>query len=247
MKILNGLYKAWVWLCFVMFFFILFPFFVLFVQRESWKPAGHFLNKIWAYAVFGFCFLPTRVEYRFKPRKNTTYIYCANHTSYLDIPSLCYALSGYNVFIGKASLAKVPLFGYMFRNLYIAVDRSSPRSKQQSIIRAMEEIDKGRGLIIFPEGTIPKENHPNMIPFKDGAFRIAIEKKVPIVPVTILDNWKILPDDGKFLPKRQPMRMVIHEPIETHEYTLEQTGVLKQKTFDVIYQELKKHYPERVI
>ncbi|HEX8549072.1 MAG TPA: lysophospholipid acyltransferase family protein [Cytophagaceae bacterium] len=246
-KILRTLYKIQVWTCFIVFFLLLYPFFVLFIQRDSWKAKGHFLNKIWAYSVFGYCFLPCEVIFHFKPKKKTPYIYCSNHNSYLDIPSLCYALPGYFKFIGKAALTKVPLFGYMFRNLYIPVDRHNKRSKYETMQMSFQAIDEGRGLAIFPEGTIPKGNHPHMIPFKDGPFRIAIEKKAPIVPVTLPYNWIILPDDGTYTPNRHLMKVIVHEPIETTHMTLDDVGALKNKTYNIIRDELKKHFPEKFI
>lgn len=243
MKILRTLYKIQVWTCFIVFFLLLYPFFVLFIQKESWKPKGHFLNKIWAYSVFGYCFLPCKVDFRFRPNKKKNYVYCSNHSSFLDIPSLCYALPGYFKFIGKASLVKVPLFGYMFRNLYIPVDRKNQKSRYDTMLKSMEALDQGRGLAIFPEGTIPKGNHPNMIPFKDGPFRIAIEKQVPVVPVTLPYNWIILPDDGTFTPNRHLMKVIVHEPIETKGMTIDDIATLKQKTYDIIDAELRKHNP----
>ncbi|HSZ26417.1 MAG TPA: lysophospholipid acyltransferase family protein [Cytophagaceae bacterium] len=242
MKVFKFVYKYWVFTWFVSVFLILFPFFVLFTQRESWKPAGQFLNKLWAYIVFWFCFLPTKIVFHFRPSAKKSYVYCANHSSYMDIPSLCYALPGYFMFIGKSSLAKVPLFGYMFRNLHIPVDRSSARSKFDTLQKSLEAIDKGRSLAYFPEGTIPKSPQPSMIEFKDGAFRVAIEKQVPIVPVTIPYNWLILPDDGSFVPHRHLMKVIIHEPIETKGMTLESLDDLKIKTFTIIYQELLKQH-----
>jgi 1-acyl-sn-glycerol-3-phosphate acyltransferase len=243
MSIIRKVYKIWVWTCFTTVFLLIYPFFVLFIQREKWKAKGHFLNKLWAHTVFAYCFLPCAVEFRFKPVKGKPYIYCANHTSYLDIPSLCYALPGYFMFIGKAALAKVPLFGYMFRNLYIPVNRHKQRSRYDSMIRSLEALDKGRGLAIFPEGTIPRENLPQMISFKDGPFRMAIEKKVPIVPVTIPFNWRILPDDGTYTPVRHLMKVVVHEPIDTSNLTLDDVRALKKKTYDIIDAEIWKHNP----
>ncbi len=238
MKIFRSLYKIWVYLWFVSVFLVLFPFFVLFVQKESWKPAGQFLNKIWAYIVFGCCFLPTKIVYKFRPSGRKSYVYCANHSSYMDIPSLCYTLPGYFMFIGKASLAKVPLFGYTFKKLHIPVNRSNSKSKFDTIQKSMEAIDKGRSVAYFPEGTIPKLPQPALSDFKDGAFRVAIEKQVPVIPITIPYNWLILPDDGKFTPRRHLMKVVIHEPIETKGMTLNDLEALKQKTYEIIHQEL---------
>jgi len=238
MKIFNTFYKYWVFTWFLLVFLVIFPFFVLFVQRESWKPAGHFLNKLWAYIVFGFCFLPTKVIFHYRPSTRKSYVYCANHSSYLDIPSLCYALPGYFMFIGKASLAKVPLFGYTFKNLHIPVNRSSSKSKFDTIQKSLEAIDKGRSVAYFPEGTIPKAPQPTMIEFKDGAFRVAIEKQVPIVPITIPYNWLILPDDGSFNTHRHLMKVIVHEPIETKGMTLDNLEELKSRTYTIIHEEL---------
>ena len=238
MKFLGRLYQFWVFGWFLIVFLLIFPFFVLFVQRESWKPAGQFMNKLWAYIVFGVCLLPTKVVYHYRPSKNKSYVYCANHSSYLDIPSLCYALPGYFLFIGKASLAKIPLFGYMFKNLHIPVDRSKAKSKFDTIQKSLEAIDKGRSVAYFPEGTISKLPQPDMIDFKDGAFRVAIEKQVPIIPVTIPYNCLILPDNGRYIPHRHLMKVILHEPIETKGMTVADLEGLKAMTRNVIFQEL---------
>ncbi|MDB5271931.1 MAG: plsC [Chitinophagaceae bacterium] len=203
------------------------------------------VNKVWAHIVFWSCGLRTDVRYKFKPKSNGSYVYCVNHSSYLDIPSLCYSLPGYFVLIGKSSLAKIPLFGYMFRNLYISVDRKSPKSRYDALKRSLETIDKGLSLAVFPEGTIPR-NAPQMAPFKDGAFRTAIEKQVPIVPVAIINNWKILPDDGQFIPRLYPMITVICEPIITKGMTMDDLKTLQKMTYDILHHELKQFNPQLV-
>lgn len=240
MLLLRKIYRIWCVFWFLLVFLLLYPFFVLFIQREKWHKYGHFLNKIWAHTVFAACFLPAKVEFRFKFDKKKKYVYCANHSSYLDIPSLCYGLLGHFAFVGKASLTKVPLFGYMFRGLYISVDRDSKKSRYNTMVKCYEFLDKGISVAIFPEGTIPKNGRYQMIPFKEGAFRMAIEKQVPIVPVTIPYNWFILPDDGVFIPHRYQMKMIIHEPIETKGMTLDQIQELSDKTFSIIQNELIK-------
>ncbi|MFN8414901.1 MAG: lysophospholipid acyltransferase family protein [Cytophagaceae bacterium] len=245
-KFWETLYKIWVWTCFVVVFILLYPFFVLFVQKESWKKYGHFMNRIWAHTVFYTCFLRTKIDWEFKPDSKQQYIYCANHTSFLDIPTICYALPGYNVFIGKAALAKVPVFGYMFRNLYIPVDRKSAKSRYNTMIQSLEKLNLGHNLAIFPEGTIPPHAQaPKMIPFKDGAFRMAIEKQIPIVPMSIINNWQILPDDGKFVPRRKLMHAVVHAPISTKGLTLDDVDTLKDQTYAIIESTLKKYHSDK--
>jgi 1-acyl-sn-glycerol-3-phosphate acyltransferase len=202
---------------------------------------GHFLNRLWAVTFFTMVFQPSTIISHFKRKKNQAYVYCSNHTSYLDIPALAFALPGHFLFVGKASLAKVPMFGYMFRNLYVAVDRTSQKSRYKTLQDSYDAIDKNRSIAIFPEGTIPHDGWPKMISFKDGPFRIAIEKQIPIVPVTFPYNWIILPNNGGFLPNRHEMVIVIHDSIETKGMTLDHVQELKQKTFDIINAELKKY------
>jgi 1-acyl-sn-glycerol-3-phosphate acyltransferase len=202
---------------------------------------GHFCNRLWAVTFFTMVFQPTTIIRHFKRKKNQAYVYCSNHTSFLDIPALAHALTGHFLFVGKASLGKVPMFGYMFRNLYISVDRSSQKARYKTLEDSFKAVDKNRSIAIFPEGTIPSSHWPKMIPFKDGPFRIAIEKQIPIVPVTFPYNWIILPVNGGFLPVRHEMVIVIHEAIETKGMNMDDVPALKQKTFDIINNELKKY------
>src|SRR5690606_25271596 len=114
-------------------------------------------------------------------------------------------------------------------------DRNSRASQYKTIIQASEHIKKGRSVAIFPEGTIPNSNNPNLISFKDGPFRIAIENQVPLVPVTIAYNWYILPDKGKdSIVNWHVMQMTFHKEIPTHGMTLADIDFLKEKTFDII-------------
>jgi 1-acyl-sn-glycerol-3-phosphate acyltransferase len=108
------------------------------------------------------------------------------------------------------------------------------------MIKSYEMLDQGISVAVFPEGTIPKDKGYQMIPFKEGAFRMAIEKQVPIVPITIPYNWFILPDDGVFIPNRHLMKMIIHEPIETKGMNIDQIQELSDKTYAIIQNELIK-------
>lgn len=78
-----------------------------------------------------------------------------------------------------------------------------------------------------------------MTPFKDGAFRAAIQKQIPIVPVSLPNNWIILPDKQPMRLHRGLIHVIFHEPIETIGYTLDQLEDLKTKVFNVIATELK--------
>jgi 1-acyl-sn-glycerol-3-phosphate acyltransferase len=240
---LKRLYSFWCYFWFLGLFLLLFPFFFIFLQKEVWYPKAHYLNRLWGQLFFPICFIPTDFEYRSTIDWKATYVFCANHGSYLDIAVMGMLIPNFYAFIGKEAITKVPLFGYMFRKLHIAVNRESKVSSYQTILRSTEMLEKGRSIMIFPEGGIRSKNLPFMIPFKDGAFKMAIEKQVPIVPITFPYNWLILPDNSKLLFTRHVLKAVVHEPIPTIGLTMNDMETLKQQTYDVIDTELKRYYP----
>lgn len=143
--------------------------------------------------------------------------------------------------MGKNSMEKIPLFGYMYKRMHITVDRQNLKSRYKALNEAAEALEEGKSLTIFPEGGIFTKEPPQLVPFKDGAFRLAIEKQVPIVPVTLPYNWIILPDDGNLLIDKKDRRVkaIFHEPIETKGMVIKDIQKLKEHTFSIIEKELK--------
>ncbi|WP_367204001.1 lysophospholipid acyltransferase family protein [Algoriphagus sp.] len=172
---------------------------------------------------------------RCKLKKNQPYIFAANHFSYLDIPMMGF-IPGDVQFIGKASIRKAPLFGYYFKKLHIAVDRSRVKSRAETMRRAGLALDSGSSIVIFPEGGIYSQHQPKMVHFKYGAFRLAIEKQIPIIPVTLSFNHLILPEDGRFLLGFHSAKMVLHEALIPEKDTTEED--LKEKCFEIIQKQL---------
>jgi len=241
-QLFSVLYSIYAFGVFIVSFLLLLPFYMLFVQRESWHSAGLYLNRIWARIFFTFTFLPVEQKLHFKPEHGKRYVFCPNHTSYLDIPIMGLIPHQF-VFVGKSSIEKVPVFGYMFRKLHITVNRDSLRSKYSTYLKASDAIDKNRSLVIFPEGGIVSKEPPRLARFKDGAFRIAIEKQIPVIPVTIPYNWIILPDNTRYLLHWHKVSVIYHEPISTAGMTLDNLNDLKRQVFEVIDEELKQRHP----
>lgn len=238
MKILRALHTGYGVVVFATLFFLLFPFFLIPIYFPRRFRMIGILNRWWARLLFTFIGIPFKVEHRGKPDPQKQYIFCSNHFSYLDIPTL--GLTSHNtIFVGKTGIENIPVFGYMYRKLHITVDRTRLKSRYESLKRSMEAIDEGKNLVIFPEGGIITTKDPVMAEFKDGAFRVAIEKQIAIVPVTIPYNWIILPPD-EFLLRWHPLKVIFHEPIETAGLTLKDTEMLKQKLFAIIDDELKR-------
>lgn len=238
MKILRGIHTLYGSLVFlilsILFFFpLLIP--ILFPKKFRWVGI---INRTWARLTFIFNFLPYQVECHVPLDKTKQYIFCPNHFSYLDIPTM--GLNPVNaIFVGKNDMENIPVFGFMYRKLHITVDRAKLRSKYDTYIKSRQALDEGKSLVIYPEGGIFTKRPPEMVRFKDGAFRLAIEKQIPIVPVTIPNNWIILPGD-EFLVRLGKVKVIFHAPVETSQMTLADTESLKRQVFKVIDDELKK-------
>ena len=124
----------------------------------------------------------------------------------------------------------------------ILVDRQSIIGSHRAFKRAADDIDKGISIAIFPEATIP-ECSPQMSRFKNGAFKLAIEKQIPIVPVVFLDNWRLLPDTSGKWCKGGPgtSRVIVHEPVSTEGLTENDLNQLKSDVFEIIQKTLKEY------
>jgi 1-acyl-sn-glycerol-3-phosphate acyltransferase len=239
MKILRGLYTGYCLIVFSMLFFLLFPLLlvpILSPKRYAWVGI---INRWWAWLLYTLIGLPFSVRYYKTLSKKSQYIFCPNHFSYLDIPTL--GLNHHNtIFVGKSEMETIPAFGFMYRRLHITVDRSKLKSRYSTLVKSLKALDDGKSLVIFPEGGIVTERDPIIGPFKDGAFRASIEKQIPIVPVTIPYNWIILPAD-EFLMRWRPLKIIFHEPIDPSGYTMERIEEYKQRVRFVIEEELKLH------
>lgn len=239
-KFLRFAWAIWFLILFVTVFAVLYIPFRILLSRKQWYPAAHNLRKLWAVCILYPCGIFPSVYFEEKPDKNKTYIFCPNHFSYLDIIITNLLLPNYFNFMAKNELAKIPVFGIFFRTIDISVNRKNNRESHNAFILAGERLKQGTSVMIFPEGGIHK-NVPPMANFKAGAFRLAIENQIPIVPITLPDNWKRLPGgglDNGLIPGR--IRMVVHRAVNTIGLNTDQKDELKDKVFSIIDAEFKK-------
>lgn len=239
MRFLNKLYTLYAVGIFLAFMCLLFPFYFLVIQVKPLRRYSHVLNKIWGRSFSILALLPFKCEFRHKLDRDRQYIFCANHFSYFDIASMVFTPFDFQ-YTGKISLVKTPIFGYIFKNLHITVDRYSETGRKEALQKYAAALDEGKSLIIFPEGGIKSENPPYMGAFKNGPFITAIEKKTPIVPVTIPFNWIILPDTGKYRLRRHPSKVIYHAPVDVEMYSADDVEKLRDKVFNIIQDELLK-------
>lgn len=237
----KKLLTYWFYFTVLVCFLCLIPLPLIIVHNEKWHKYIYYLAKFWVGALFRLNFLSVEVEYKFKPNKKQVYVFAPNHTSFLDIPMMMYAVRQLFIFVGKSSIAKVPLLGYVYQRMHITVDRSNARSKYSVLEKSKMAVRKNKSVLIFPEGGIITENPPQMTPFKEGAFRLAIEEQIPIVPITMPYNWIVLPDEKIPPYHHHQLKAIFHEPIETQGMTLDDLPLLRQRVFEIIDNELKAH------
>lgn len=232
----RALYKTYAILVFVLTFLLLYPVYYFTLLKKKWHPVTiniirfHVSLMQW---LGGIIMIVKRME-NMPVRK--PYVICPNHSSYLDIPLVFRVIPDYFVFLGKREIENYPMFHIFFtKGMNILVDRSSKLGSHKAFVQACEEIDKGNSVLIFPEATIPNDA-PLLNPFKNGAFKLAIEKQVPIVPVTFTGNWKILQGSKMFKGKAGPgiTKVVVHQSIDTRGMSQDDLPLLRQRVFDTI-------------
>lgn len=165
----------------------------------------------------------------------------ANHTSMLDIMLMLIVSRNPFVFVGKKELVKIPIFGFFYKRVCILVDREDSRSRTGVYLRAQRRLNQGLSICIFPEGGVP-ERDVLLDEFKDGAFKMAIAHKIPVVPITFYDSKKRFPFEI-FLGGPGRMRAKMHSFFETAGLKAEDKVGLKEQVRQVILKELKKGRP----
>lgn len=238
------IYKLYHLLYFVIILILFYPIFSILLARKERFPAAfkviRVFSKIWLFGIGVFI----KVKGKENILKGQPYLLCSNHSSYLD-PGIIYSIfDEHFVFTGKKEIENWPLFHIFYTSgMNILVDRNHRVGALKSFKRMMEVIDEGLPLMILPEGTIPKDA-PKLGEFKAGAVSIAIQKQIPILPITQTTNWKRLQRSGLFKGKASPGRaeVVIHPFISTEGLTRKDTEELQQKLHDIINAPLKEKY-----
>lgn len=216
---------------------MLFVFLFTSVLRRAWYPLFFKIARVWAYMILiGMGFRPV-IKKEFELKKGSSYMIVANHTSMIDIMLMLYITKYPVVFVGKKELSKIPMFGFIYKRTCILVDRNDPKSRRNVYESAQQKIKQGYSICIFPEGGVPLDESIVLDSFKNGAFRLAIEHHIPIVPMTFHDNKKRF-SYTFFSGGPGKIRAMIHAPIITTNYSLEMKKELKTKTRTIILNEL---------
>lgn len=230
-------YRLWFYLLVMVGITIFSPFLMIGGLKESWYNIYFSGARWWGiFVLFGMGYWP-KIDRQVRYKKSENYMFVSNHTSMMDIMLMLYAANRPFVFVGKKELSKIPLFGYFYKRGCILVDRSDPSSRRDVYAQAQKRLKAGLSICIFPEGGVPDPSI-ELSPFKDGAFRLAIEHKIPIAPMTFLDNKKRFPY-AFFEGSVGRMRVIMHEFLPTAHLEIEDRRVLKDQTRTVILEALR--------
>ena len=238
-KIHVYLYVFSVALC----YFIAWPALYYFSRKPSRYIYMNKLRRAWGFissAVVGFFY---KFDYEQPIDWSKTYIVCCNHTSNLDISAMSVLVNNNCCFMGKEELKDGLVTGLFFRSVDITVNRESNISAFRAFKKAAERLQNGITMIIFPEGKIGEEYPPMLHEFKNGPFKLAIELKVPIIPVSSADTWKKLWDDGtRFGTHPGVCHFYVHKPVETAHLTAADADTLRDEVYEIINKQLNKFH-----
>ena len=237
--LLIALWRIWFYIIMIVTVLPLFPVLVVLTSKESYYPAFFRLAHIWGKVITRLMGFRTDVRWEQELIPGKSYMITANHTSMMDI-MLMLAVFGDHpfVFVGKKELEKIPVLGYAYKKTMILVDRSSTESRKNVYFEAEKKIKRGLSVFIFPEGMVPDDRSVVLAKFKKGAFLLAIEHGIPIVPVSILDNKKRFSYDF-FSGGPGRLRVIVHKPVETAGMDVKKDREkLTQKVYDIIYRDL---------
>jgi 1-acyl-sn-glycerol-3-phosphate acyltransferase len=238
--VLWTLWRIWFYILMGVPIIILSPVLIITILSEKTYPQFFVIARLWAKIILygmGFYY---KIDREQQMEKGKSYMLVANHTSMTDIMLMLVISKNPFVFVGKKELVKIPVFGFFYKRTSILVDRGSSKSRFEVFKRAQHRLNQGLSICIFPEGGVPEDESILLDEFKDGAFRLAIEHRIPIVPMTFADNKKRF-SFRFFSGSPGLMRAKVHHFISTEGLTLEDKAALKERVRKVILGQLLQY------
>ena len=239
LKPLQWLYSFYAHIVFVIIMLLIFPFVILASFFGRIKGGNMILRlcMLWADIWFPMIFVLIRKTAEAPHDETKQYIFVSNHISYLDSAILVKAYRQPVRPLGKVEMAKLPVFGFIYRKAIVTVDRSSSNNRAESIRILKSIISKGISVVVFPEGTFNMTHKP-LKEFYDGAFRLAIETQTPVKPVLFLDTYSRMNYKNIFSMTPGRCRIVYLKEIPVDGLSINDVQVLKQKVYETMEKKL---------
>ena len=155
--------------------------------------------RLWCFGMFygmGFRYeLIKQTQKEINPHQQ--YIIIANHTSVIDVMLPCILHPKHPIcYVGKKELEKIPIFGTIYKKIFVSVDRKDPKSRAEVYVKCAQRIKEGKSIVIFPEGGVPDDTTIVLDDFKNGAFSMAVEHNIDIIVYTFVGLKEMFPFDN---------------------------------------------------
>ena len=197
-----------------------------------WDKSGrqqHFIASLWARTLLLISLSPVKIIGREKLHEHETAVYASNHLSYMDTPVLFARLPFQFRILAKQGLWKVPFIGwYLNRSGQVPVDTKSPRSLVASLNRGVTTLKQGLPLVLFPEGG--RAATGQLQSMMSGCAYMAIKAQVPLIPLTLIGTYELLPIHVYALHPR-PLKIIVGDPIPTTGLTTRDADALTQRLY----------------
>ena len=237
------LYSIYLYCALLVLWLVNFPIFTfLWLISRPFDKRSHFIHYITAiWGRMHFIFMPTvrvKLYNKHKLLRNEPCIYIVNHMSMFDIVTT-FCIYHDVKWVSKKENFQAPILGWVMKmNKYICIDRNDPKRLAKMMADCKQALSAGEHLLIFPEGTRSKTG--KLSSFKDGAFLVAIENKVPIVPVVMDGTQHVLPKNGFWMkPDRIKVPIKVLDPVRYEQFGTDDPKILKEKFFKIMENELE--------
>ena len=236
---LKFIYSVYALITFVAIMLLIFPFVIISSFFGPIKGGNMVMRccRVWADIWFLLIFIWHKKIVEVGHNKKRPYIFVTNHISYLDSAMIPKAYRQPIRPLGKVEMSKVPVFGFIYKNAIVTVDRSSAANRANSIRLLKSIINKGISVLVFPEGTFNMGTTP-LKEFYDGAFRLAIETQTPIKPVLYLDAYRRMPYESLFKMTPGRNRILYLEEISVAGYSIDNLDKLKEEVYAIMEKKL---------
>lgn len=242
-RVIKVMYSIYAFVVFLGIMLVLFPLIVLASLMGKVKGGNliYSLCRFWAQACMLFWGIRHHNIFEAPHDDSRPSILVFNHISYMDIPILMCAFRYQPIrVLGKAEMSRIPIFGFIYRNAVVTVDRGDASHRAKSVSILKQVLKKNISIVIAPEGTFNISDRP-LKDFYDGAFRIAIDTHTPIKPVLFLDAYDRLHYSSIFSLTPGRSRAVYLQEVSVNGYSLADVGKLKQQVFDAMEKGLLKY------
>jgi 1-acyl-sn-glycerol-3-phosphate acyltransferase len=237
------IYNIYAILVFIVIMLLVFPFAIIasFFGKIRGGNMIMGLCRIWADTWLALIGIWLKRIYESPHDKRKPYIFLTNHSSYLDAALIPKVYRQAIRPLGKAEMSRVPVFGFIYKNAIVTVDRESPGNRAASIRILKSIVGKMISVVVFPEGTFNMGDTP-LKEFFDGAFRIAIETGTAVKPVLFIDAYKRMHHESLFSINPGPCRIVYCDEIPVDSYTLKDIRKLKEDVYAIMTKKLLEYH-----